>query len=110
MKKLLFLGACLLALALQPVKAQTGGSDVVVVRVDEGSSKKVQFIIAYGNASAELTEIELDAKSYEQRDKSILEAYQRVFQKLYKEGYRLKNTFTSGQYNREHSFFFEKKE
>jgi hypothetical protein len=36
MKKLLFLGACLVALASQPVMAQTGGStdvDVTVVRV-----------------------------------------------------------------------------
>ncbi|MGI4867579.1 MAG: hypothetical protein ACRYFZ_26905 [Janthinobacterium lividum] len=35
MKKLLFLGACLVALASQPVRAQTGGMDVLVVRVEE---------------------------------------------------------------------------
>ena len=35
MKKLLFLGACLVALASQPVKAQAGGADVIVVRVEE---------------------------------------------------------------------------
>ena len=35
MKKLLFLGACLVALASQPVMAQTGNAEVVVVRLEE---------------------------------------------------------------------------
>ena len=35
MKKLLFLGACLVTLASQPVLAQTGGTDIVVVKVTE---------------------------------------------------------------------------
>lgn len=35
MNKLLFLGACLVALASQPVMAQATGPDIVVVRVEE---------------------------------------------------------------------------
>lgn len=36
MKKLFFLGACLVALASQPVMAQTGGPSVVVVSIRYG--------------------------------------------------------------------------
>jgi hypothetical protein len=110
MKKLFFLGACLVVLASSPVKAQTGGSDVVVVRVDESGLKKVQVIIAYGNGKTELVEVDVNRNPNEERTKAAVEVYQKVLQKLHQEGYRLKATSTSGQYSREHNFYFEKKE
>jgi hypothetical protein len=49
MKKLLFLRACLVALASQPVMAQTGGADVVVVKVLEGGTSTELYIARPGS-------------------------------------------------------------
>jgi len=105
MKKLFFLGACLVALASQPVAGQTGGADVVVVRVDESNAKKVRVVVSYGNGKTEVSLIE-GAYNVE-GSQAIVEGYQRVFQKLYHEGYSLKNSFT-GTYNATQSFVFVK--
>jgi hypothetical protein len=56
MKKLLFLGACLVALASQPVMAQTGGADVVVVQVSFGLGAG-QILISHGGGKTEVVEI-----------------------------------------------------
>jgi hypothetical protein len=55
MKKPLFLGACLVALASQPVLAQTGGADIVVVKVIE-SYGLLQVHIARAGSKPELRE------------------------------------------------------
>jgi hypothetical protein len=52
MKKLLFLGACLVALASQPVIAQTDGTDIVVVKVTENYGL-LQFDIARAGSKPE---------------------------------------------------------
>jgi hypothetical protein len=52
MKKLLFLGACLVVLASQPAMAQTGGSDIVVVKVTEDYGL-LQFHIAHAGSKPE---------------------------------------------------------
>jgi opacity protein-like surface antigen len=58
MKKLLFLGACLVALASQPVMAQTGAADIVVVKVSEGGGY-LQFDIARPGSKPEHREFSL---------------------------------------------------
>ena len=88
MKKLLFLGACLVALASQPVKAQTGGADVVVARFYyEGG--RLYVAIARGAAEPEIQDM---------RGSEAAEAQfcQKVVAKLYQEGFSLKSTFSSG--------------
>lgn len=80
MKKLLFLGACLVALASQPAMAQTGGPDVVVVRVLE-FSRKLQFSIARGQQQPEELTFELS------KEAKASSGYQIVLAKLYAQGY-----------------------
>ncbi|MFD1874263.1 hypothetical protein [Hymenobacter bucti] len=93
MKKLLFLGACLVALASQPVMAQTGGADVVVVRIADGSNAS-QLVIVRGPGRNE--RIDLSSSINNKSLTSTGEAIQQATAKLYQEGYILKSTF-SGQ-------------
>jgi hypothetical protein len=88
MKKLLFLGACLMALASQPVMAQTGGAQVAVVRLlSSGSHLFVTTTYGVGKTESVDTDVPLSiAKS----QKPIAEAYQQVVMKLTQEGYTLK--------------------
>jgi opacity protein-like surface antigen len=58
MKKLLFIGACLVALASQPVMAQTGATDIVVVKVTEGYGT-LEFYIARIGSKVEHREFSL---------------------------------------------------
>lgn len=92
MKKLLFLGACLVALASQPVMAQTGGADVVVVRVYDGSVSG-RLVIAHAGGKTE--ELPFNG-SY--NSKGLAESgnqLQQVVTTLYQQGYALKSTFSS---------------
>lgn len=92
MKKLLFLGACLVALASQPVVAQTSGPEVVVVRVFDAGIN-VHLAINRGKGKTELVTFSSGAN-----DKHLAEAaegYQQALFKLYQEGYTLKSTFTT---------------
>jgi hypothetical protein len=90
MKKLLFLGACLVALASQPVMAQTGGVDVVVVRVfDNGSS--VNLVINRGPGKSE--KVFFGSGGNDKHLADTAEAYQQLIAKLHQEGYGLKSTF-----------------
>jgi hypothetical protein len=97
MKKLLFLGACLVALASSPVMAQTrktevemsytelaqtGGADVVVVHVQE-SSRSLSFSIARGQQQPEEIEIKLG------KEVKTASSYYTVLSKLYSQGYVL---------------------
>jgi hypothetical protein len=90
MKKLLFLGACLVALASQPVMAQTG-SDVVVVHFTRGGGGANRFIatIAYESGKTEEQEVKGD-------NATEVKFAQQVIAKLYKQGYSLRGSFAPG--------------
>jgi hypothetical protein len=92
MKKLFFLGACLIALASQPVMAQTGGPDVLVVRVTEGI-RRVNVSITTPDGKSEQLQFENGAIG-ERLDNSG-QGYQKVFARLYQQGYRLQSTFSA---------------
>jgi hypothetical protein len=100
MKKLLFLGACLVALASQPVMAQTGGADVVVVQVSFGLGAG-QILISRGGGKTEVVEI----KKQNRNAGFESEAYQQVISKLYQEGYTIKSTFSDGVRNQSNIVF-----
>ena len=99
MKKLFFLGACLVALASSPVLAQTGGADVVVVRVAEYNT---HTHLTVERAGQEPEEIEFDwdgriGKKPGRASKGYLDA----LSKLYQQGYQVQATipgaaFTNG--------------
>jgi hypothetical protein len=93
MKRFLFLGACLVALASQPVMAQTGGADVVVVQVSFGVGAG-QILISRGEGKTEIVTVK---KNKNEAFES--EAYQQVIAKLYQEGYTIKSTFSDGVKN-----------
>ena len=90
MKKLLFLGACLVALASQPVKAQTSKPSVIVVRVNDVNAGGKMVIVREGGKTEELEFA--GGYSLKQLSSSGL-LMQQVFSKLYEEGYSLKSTF-----------------
>lgn len=89
MKKILLLGACLVALASQPVLAQTGGTEVVVVRVVDTGGR---FVI--GRPGGKTEEVSFNS-SYS--SKGLAESavqLQQAVASLYQQGYTLKSTFT----------------
>jgi hypothetical protein len=86
MKKLLFLGACLVALASQPVMAQTGTADVVVVKLHRTSSRTGHILISRGSSASE------DIEYIDNKPAMESEALQVAFAKLYQQGYRLRST------------------
>jgi hypothetical protein len=90
MKKALFLGACLVGLASQPVMAQTSGPDVVVVRVYEYSSR-LQITVSRGEGKTEM----IQAKGGYQNQASSGEVLQKVLLGLYQQGYMLKGSVTT---------------
>jgi hypothetical protein len=93
MKKLLFLGACLVALTSSPAMAQTGGADVVVVQVSFGGAGG-QILISRGEGKTEVIAVKKDKnQGFE------TEAYQQLIAKLYQEGYAIKSTFSDGVRN-----------
>jgi hypothetical protein len=92
MKKLLLLSACLLALSSAPVKAQTAGPQVIVVQVYFTALNTGHLTITRGEGQIE----NIEFKSTHSRQTNEAETYQRVFNKLYQEGYLLKSTFGPG--------------
>ena len=94
MKKLLFLGACLVALASQPVQAQTTRPNVIVVQVYYTGMNTQHIAITRGEGQTE--DIEIKGTSPNGSDHKAAEAYQRVVEKLFSEGYTLKSTFSLG--------------
>jgi hypothetical protein len=88
MKKLLFLGACLVALASQPVMAQTGGPAVVVVQIYQSSPNKGRIVVERGVDKPEIVEFKFSPQDEQAA------AYQHIFAKLAQEGYVLKSTFS----------------
>jgi hypothetical protein len=93
MKKLLFLGACFVALASQPVLAQAS-PDVVVVRVADGTYGS-QLVIVRGPGKNE--QIDLINSTNTKGLISSGEAIQQALAKLYQEGYSLKSSFSGHQ-------------
>jgi hypothetical protein len=94
MQKLLFLGSCLVALASQPVMAQTGEADVVVVRVYDAGAN-VELAISRGKGQVEM--IKFSSGVSDKHLKEAAEGYQQALAKLYQEGYSLKSTFTTSE-------------
>ena len=93
MKKLLFLGAYLVALASAPVKAQTAGADVVVVKVQEAINGSLKITVCRGAGKSEVT----DVKAREAvAAGNGAEAVQQVIAKLSQEGYSLKTSYGGG--------------
>lgn len=91
MKKYVFVGACLLALASLPARAQTGGEDIVVVKVAEYQNS-TQLVLVDSAGKSELMELEGGGgpNAMTQSAKRV----QRVVASLYAKGYVLKSTFT----------------
>jgi hypothetical protein len=94
MKKLLFLGACLVALATQPVMAQTAGPDVVIVKVYETLSS-LRIAVSQGQGKTEV----IDAEGGGDKKKIIdsAETLQKLIAGLLQQGYSLKSTFGGTQ-------------
>jgi len=93
MKKLFCLGAYLLASASSPVMAQTGGPDVVVVRTTD-SAGYLRIVVTHGEGKSEV--LELPRKDLKESPTGQEEALQKVFAKLYQEGYQLRGTGGGG--------------
>lgn len=104
MKKLLFLGAVLLALTHVRAQAQTAGPDIVVVKVAEYQNN-TQVVIARSEGKAEFIEFEGGAgpNAMTQSAKRV----QQVLAKLYAQGYVLKSTF-SGDHGSMSTLIFSK--
>jgi hypothetical protein len=83
MKKLLFLGACLVALASQPVMAQTSGPDVVIVRVEESYSGKLKLFVERAGQETEAIVFE------ETKKENMGKGYYPFLNKLYQQGYQM---------------------
>lgn len=95
MKKLLFLGAGLWALAAAPARAQAVGSapELAVVRIfDNGLA--VNAMITRGEGQNE--KVEFASGGFDKRLQASGEGYYKLFQKLYQEGYTLQSTFATG--------------
>jgi hypothetical protein len=103
MKKLLFLGACLVALASSPAMAQTGGAQVVVVQVSFWASAG-QILISRGEDKTEVISVKKD-----KNQGFATEACQKVIAKLYQEGYAIKSTFSDGVSNESILVFIKEK-
>jgi hypothetical protein len=96
MKKHLFLGVCLAAVASQPVRAQTGGVEVVIVRVAEYSGHTHLTVERAGQEPEEM-EFEWDSrigKKWGRASKGYLDA----LSKLYQQGYQVQATIPGAQF------------
>ncbi|MGI4867575.1 MAG: hypothetical protein ACRYFZ_26885 [Janthinobacterium lividum] len=92
MKKLLFLGACLVTLASQPVKAQTGVPEVIVMRTEYVASALCRISISRGEGKTEI----IDVKD---KGNALVEASQKVIAQLYQQGYSLKGSLMTSPTN-----------
>jgi hypothetical protein len=102
MKKLLFLGACLVALASAPVKAQTGEPDIVVVKMTDGYYQPTIFDIARPGKPPEhrvLNKKDLEALGSWGTLAGAAEATRRLLVELAQQGYSLSTTYSAGSTN-----------
>jgi hypothetical protein len=97
MNKLLFLGACLMALASQPVLAQTSGADIVVVKVRENYSYMELNIARPGSKPEKrvFKSKELKELGDGNEPSGIAEATRRLLADLAQQGYSLTSTYGS---------------
>lgn len=106
MKKPFVLGACLVAVASSPAMAQTVAPDVVVVRTTDNYNN-LRIIVTHGEGKTEV--LELARKDLKQSPNGQEEALQKVFAKLYQEGYQLRGTGGGGyNYMIRNTFLFTK--
>jgi hypothetical protein len=99
MKKLLFLGACLVALTSQPVTAQTGGTDIVVVKVSE-AGLYLHFDIARPDSKPEHREFNLKQMKEKGDGYTIggrAEFTRILLVELAQQGYALTTTYSSNE-------------
>jgi hypothetical protein len=92
MKKLLLLCVCLLAVCSSPMMAQTGEPQVIVVQVYYTGLGVGHLTVTRGEGQTEAIEF----KQTNPKQTTQAETCQRVFNKLYQEGYSLKSTFSPG--------------
>ncbi|MBO2010886.1 hypothetical protein [Hymenobacter negativus] len=92
MKKLFWLGACLLALSVHPVKAQATNPEIAVVRVYEYETW-VELVIVRGPDQSEI--LKFDSGTTEKSLTKSGKGYYNALFKLYQEGYSLQSTFTA---------------
>jgi opacity protein-like surface antigen len=95
MKKLLFLGSCLVALASQPVLAQTSAADIVVVKVSENYGV-LRFDIA--RAGSKLEHREFSVKQLKEKGEGnftggAAENTRSLLVELAQQGYNLTTTY-----------------
>ena len=92
MKKVAMLFVCLVVAAASPVRAQSGGPEVVTVKVREGFHS-LQIIVSCGTEKGEV----LNFSSKDLKAEGAPEAAtQQVLAKLYREGYALKGSYGGG--------------
>ena len=106
MKKFRWLVAGRLALASAPAMAQASASDVVVVRTTD-SFDNLRIVVTHGEGKTQV--LEFARKDLKQSPNGQEEALQKVFAKLYQEGYRLSGTGGGGyNYLIRNTFIFTK--
>lgn len=96
MKKLVFLGACLLALASSPTPAHATDPGIVVVRIYEGETM-ARVVISHGGGKDEV--VEFPNGRPEKRLTASAEGYHKVISQLYQGGCSLKGTFSAAGTN-----------
>ena len=106
MKKILFLGACLVALASQPVMAQTGGADVVIVQTYFTGISTLHIAVTRADGQTQEAEVK-DAGNVKSHVVAV--ALQQTLAKLVQEGYTLKSNFAFGV-NQVQTLIFEKRQ
>jgi hypothetical protein len=93
MKKMLLLGACLWVFAAPPAQAQTGNSDIVVIKVLE-SRLATRIIIARSWGFPDELEVKAGLAGNEATlVRESAQKMQEVLMKLYAQGYTIKSSF-----------------
>jgi hypothetical protein len=93
MKKLFFLGVCLVALASSSVMAQTGGQQVAVVRITEFPAT---VYVSLTQAEGKSEQWKFESGSTGKRLDESGQGYYKLLADLYQRGYHLQSTFSSG--------------
>jgi hypothetical protein len=97
MKKLILLGGCLWAFAAQPAKAQTGQTDIVVMKVLE-SRVGTRIVVARSWGFPDEIEVKPILTNNEARlMRDSAEKIQEVLTKLYEQGYAIKSSFSGSE-------------
>ena len=92
MKRLFFLGACLVALASSPVLAQTNGPQVAVVRITEYPGT---VYISLTKEEGRSEQWKFESGSTGKRLDDSGQGYYKLLADLYRQGYRLQSTVSA---------------